>query len=229
MEVAPLEEENVEPPGYWQRDVRPRPPLRVSRIACDGESIAFALRERIRRSADPRPPEHPGGSSRLYPRIYSYEPTGELALKLTNVNGDLGVRTTWKDGKKLPLEQQLDGFVAYLSTVALAFKLKREDDERHRLAAIEAQRRHLEEEHRRREEEERRRKGPSGSRNLRRRSRAGDGPRTSAPTWRRLCTPWTTSRSRRNSGGDATSLPCCSSRPSASIHSPRPAGDRSPP
>ena len=158
VEVAPLEEERVEPPSYWQREVKPRPPLRVSRIACDGESIAFALRERIRKSADPRPPEGSGGSSRLYPRIYSYEPTGELALKLTNVYSDLGVRTTWKDGKHLPLERQLDEFVAYLSTVALAFKLKREDDERHRLAAIEAQRRHLEEEHRRWGEEERIRK-----------------------------------------------------------------------
>ena len=158
MEVAPLEERQAEPPSHWQREVQPRPPVRVSRIACDGERIAFVLRERIRKSADPGPPERPGGSSRLYPRIYSYEPTGELALKLTNVDSDLGVHTTWKDGKQLPLEQQLDGFVAYLSTVALAFKLKREDDERHRLATIEAQRQHLEEERRRWEEEQRRRK-----------------------------------------------------------------------
>ena len=104
-------------------------------------------------SARVGPPERSGSSSRLYPRICSYEPTGELVLKLTNVNGDLGARTTCKDAKKLPLEQQLDEFVAYLSTIALASKLKREDDERYRLAAVEAQRRHLEEERRRKDAE----------------------------------------------------------------------------
>jgi hypothetical protein len=74
------------------------------------------------------------------------------------VERDLGVRTAWKDGKRQSLEQQLDGFVGYLSTVALAFKLKREDDERRRVEALQAQRRRHDEELRRWDEEERARK-----------------------------------------------------------------------
>lgn len=67
------------------------------------------------------------------------------------------MRTTWKDGKRQQLEELLGEFVAYLSTVALAFKLKREDDERRRCEALEAQMRRHEEELRRYEEERRRR------------------------------------------------------------------------
>lgn len=76
---------------------------------------------------------------------------------LTNVGRDLGVRTVWKYRKLHTLEQQLEEFVAYLSTVALAFKLKRKDDERRRLAAAEAERRRREEELQRWQEEQRRR------------------------------------------------------------------------
>lgn len=159
VEVTALDEEVVQRPSYRdERLLEPRPPLRVSRVACDDEWIEFCLRERIRKTAEAGPVGSAQPLSRREPRLYSYEPTGELALKLTNVQGDLGVRTTWKDSKHQPLEEQLGEFVAYLSTVTLAFKLKREDDERRRLAALEAQRRRHEEELRRWEEEERRHK-----------------------------------------------------------------------
>jgi len=75
--VALLEEEVIERPRFWgEPPPEPVPPLRISRIACDGEWIAFALRERIRRSVDAGAPERTGGLST--PRIYSYEPTGSL-------------------------------------------------------------------------------------------------------------------------------------------------------
>jgi len=158
VEVVPLETEHAPRPSYYgDREPKAEPPPRITGVHCGDEWIAFCLSERIPRSVDEGPPARSPGSPRLEPRIYSYEPTGQLTLTLTSVEG-LGVQTTWKDTKKQPLEQRLEEFVAYLSSVALAFRLKREDDERHRVAAVEAEHRRYEEQLRRWEEEERRRK-----------------------------------------------------------------------
>lgn len=69
----------------------------------------------------------------------------------------LSLRSKWQDGKRQRLEDCLEAFVAYLSTVALAVKLKREDDRRRAIEARESARQRHEEEMRRLEEAERKR------------------------------------------------------------------------
>ena len=137
------------------RETKPQPPERVTRVLCDEEWIHFRLTERVRRFRDQGPPA-PDGSRSRWETAYDYEPTGELALELTNVTAP-GVRTKWKETKKQRLEQLLAEFVAYLPTVALSFKLEREEEARRAAEAREAEIRRYEEQKRRWEEEDRRR------------------------------------------------------------------------
>ena len=77
------------------------------------------------------------------PTTYTYEPTGMLSLAITSV-GRLGVQTTWSDGKRERLESRLTELVSRLSAVALAVKLRRVEEERQRVAALEeAERRRI--------------------------------------------------------------------------------------
>ena len=157
LEIALVEEEEPVQPIYYQRqDREPRPPARVTRVFCDEEWIEFCLTEKVSRVEGPPPTAADKQMYTWQSRVYAYEPTGELSLQLTNVEG-LGVRSRWQDGKRQRLEQCLGAFVAHLSTVSLAFKLKREDDARRAIEAREAARVRYEEELRRLEEEERQR------------------------------------------------------------------------
>jgi len=157
VEIALVEDEEPVQPIYYQRqDREPRPPARVTRVLCDEEWIDFCLTEKVSRVEGP-PPTAADKQTYTWPsRVYAYEPTGELSLQLTNVEG-LGVRSRWQDGKRQRLEDCLGAFIAHLSTVALAFKLKREDDERRAIEAREAALRRHEEEMRRLDEAERQR------------------------------------------------------------------------
>jgi len=77
------------------------------------------------------------------PTTYTYLPTGQLSLAITNVER-LPVQTTRNDRKRQRLETRLTDFVAHLSTVAPAMKLQREEDQRRRIAALgEAERRRI--------------------------------------------------------------------------------------
>jgi hypothetical protein len=157
VEIALVDDQEPVRPSYYQRVERePQPPSRVTRVHCDEEWIEFCLTEKVRRVEAPLPTTT---DKRIYTwqsRAWAYEPTGELSLQLTNVE-DLGVRSKWQDGKRQRLEDCLGAFIANLSTVALAFKLKREDDEQRTIAAREAELRQLEEARLRQEAEERRR------------------------------------------------------------------------
>jgi hypothetical protein len=157
VEIAPLEESPQQRPSYYGRlEEPPRPPLRITRVRCDDEWINFSLTERARRSVDPGPASSKGQGASWGRRVYAYEATGELSLNVTNAEG-LGLHTSWKDGKRQRLEECLEEFVAYLSTVALAFKLKREEEARQAQAAHEKAVRDYEEYMRRFEEEKRQR------------------------------------------------------------------------
>lgn len=157
VEIALVEEEEPVRPSYYGRVERePNPPTRVTRMLCEEEWIEFCLTEKVRRVEGPPRTDI---DKRIYTwgtRAWVYEPTGELSLQLTNVE-QLGVRTKWQDGKRQRLENCLGAFVAHLSTVALAFKLKREDDARRAIEAREAAQHRHEEEMRRLEEAERQR------------------------------------------------------------------------
>ena len=158
IDEPPAEDRSSYDYGYNSRprEREPRPPERVTRVLCDEEWIQFRLTERVRRLRDQGPPA-PDGSRSRWETAYDYEPTGELSLELTNVTAP-GVRTKWKESKKQRLENLLSEFVAYLPTVALSFKLEREEEERRRIEAREAEIRRYEEQKRRWEEEERQRK-----------------------------------------------------------------------
>jgi len=158
VEIALVEEHEPMRPGYYGPvEQEPSPPSRFTRILCDEECIEFCLTERVRRVDGPPPTNIDKRICSWGTRSCVYEPTGELSLQLTNVE-HLGVRTKWQDGKRQRLEDCLGPFVAYLSTVALAFKLKREDDARRAIEAREAAQRRHEEEMRHLQEAERRRK-----------------------------------------------------------------------
>jgi hypothetical protein len=151
--------ESTEPPPrhyHGSSDETPRPPQRSTRVLCDDEWITFSLTEKVRRVLDPGPAAPASGAQTWEPRAYTYEPTGELAIHVTNAD-NLGIRTKWQDGKRQRLEQMLESFVENLSTVALAFKIKRDDDEQRAVEAREAERRRCEEELRRYEEAARQR------------------------------------------------------------------------
>ena len=98
-------------------------------MLCDEEWIQLRLTERVRRIRDQGPPAPATDRARAGRPLYDYEPTGELSLELTNVTAP-GVRTKWKESKKQRLEDLLSEFIAYLPTVALSFKLEREEEER---------------------------------------------------------------------------------------------------
>lgn len=157
VEVAVVEEaEPANPRDYRWLERTPHPPAHVTRVICDGESIEFCLCEETRRVEVPRPQSSRKGEYVWEPRVYEYQPTGELMLQLTNTTG-LGVRSKWQDGKRQHLEDCLGDFVGNLSRVSLAFKLRRKAEEERARAAREAERRRLEESIRRQEAEERRR------------------------------------------------------------------------
>jgi hypothetical protein len=156
VEVVVLQEaEPAGPRDYRWSDRAPHPPARITRVVCDGESIEFCLHEDVRRVEVPRPHSSRKGEYVWEPRVYAYEPTGGLMLRLINTSG-LGVRSKWQDGKRQRLEDCLEDFVGHLSRVALAFKLQRRAAEERTIAAREAERRRLEESIRRHEAEERR-------------------------------------------------------------------------
>ena len=122
----------------------------MTRVLCDNEWLEFAISERLERherlKPDP-PPRSIAWDGTFYDEhvrtTYTYEPTGILSLAITNV-GRLGVQTTWNDGKRQRLESRLTEFVSRLSAVALAVKLRRVEEERQRVAALEeAERRRI--------------------------------------------------------------------------------------
>jgi len=159
VEVAPVGESPPAPrPTYYDPhpEVEPRTPERVTRVLCDEEWIEFCLTERVRRTEDKGPAPEEGSSRGREWRAYSYEPMGQLALRLTNVTAP-GVRTKWQETKQQRLEEMLPEFVACLSTAALSFKLERKAEEQRAAEAREAEIRRYEERRRRWEEEERRR------------------------------------------------------------------------
>ena len=157
VDIAIVEEAEPERPSYYDRTERePHAPARVTRVLCNDEWIEFCLSEKTKRIEGPAPTPSDKGGYTWAPRVYAWEPTGELTLQLTNVEG-LGVRAKWQDGKRQRLEQCLGSFVAHLSTVALAFKLKRDADAQRAIAAREAELRRLEESRLRYQAEERRR------------------------------------------------------------------------
>lgn len=130
LEVPPAARSSY---GYGDeptREAEPTPPERVTRVRCEDEWIEFCLTEHVRRIRDAGPPA-PDGSRSRWETAYDYEPTGKLALGLTNVTAP-GVRTKWQETKKQRLEEMLAEFVAYLPTVALSFKLEREEEKRRR-------------------------------------------------------------------------------------------------
>jgi hypothetical protein len=114
----------------------------------------------VRRVEDPKqevkPIRNPWGGTYIpwQPTTYSYLPTGTLGLHMTNVGG-LGLRTTWKDGKRQRLETCVGPFIAALGVVAQAIKDDRAERERQRLEREAEQRRWEEERERRRAEQER--------------------------------------------------------------------------
>lgn len=159
VEVAPVGETPPAPrPTYYdpQPEVEPRPLERVTRVRCDEEWIEFCLTERVRRIEDKGPEPAEGSSRAREPRAYTYEPTGQLALRLANVDAP-GVRTKWQETKQLRLEEMLPEFVAHLTTAALSFKLQRKLEEQRVAEAREAEIRRYEEQRRRWDEEERQR------------------------------------------------------------------------
>ena len=163
IEVAVLEEAPPAPRSHYdygygdepRREAEPAPPERATRVRCEEEWIELRLTEHVRRVRDAGSPA-PDGSRSRWDTAYDYEPTGKLALELTNVTAP-GVRTRWQETKKQRLEEMLDEFVAYLPTVALSFKLEREEEARRRIAAREEELRRYEEQKRRWDERERRR------------------------------------------------------------------------
>ena len=159
MEAAGLrvEERIVKPKGkrpprrsIWETQQPCEPEERVTRVLCDDEWLEFAISERVERHERPKPdppPRRVAWDGTFYdehvPTTYAYEPTGMLSLAITNV-GRLGVQATWNDGKLQRLESRLTEFVSRLSTVALAVKLQRAEEERQRVAALEeAERRRI--------------------------------------------------------------------------------------
>ena len=157
VEVAALESTEAAPRTYGPASKeRADPPRRITRVRCDDEWITFSLIEKVRRVMDPGPAAPAGRAQTWEPRAYTYLPTGQLSLCVTNAD-NLGIRTKWQDGKRQRLEQMLEEFVQNLTTIALAFKLKREDDERRAVAAREAERRRREEELRQYEQAKRQR------------------------------------------------------------------------
>jgi len=133
--------------SIWETQQPAESEVRVTGVMCDDEWIEFSLSEKVKRVKDPKPDPPPrklGWGGQYYdeyvPTTYSYEPTGELTLEITNVER-MQVRTVWKDGKRQRLEIVLSDFARHLSTVALALKLQREAEERRRIAAIAEERR----------------------------------------------------------------------------------------
>lgn len=129
--------------SIWERPEPGDPEVRVTRVLCESEWLHFAISEKVTRVADPPPDPPPrklGWDGRYYepyvPTTYTYVPSGRLSLAITNVDR-LPVQTTWNDGARQRLETRLTHFVSQLSTVAVAVRLKRESDERRRLAAEE--------------------------------------------------------------------------------------------
>jgi len=142
-------EAKVEWPSYgWQRQ-EPPPPRQVTRVCCDEEWIEFSLSERMKRVEDPKPDPPKNASSYYYQRTtYSHLPTGELSLRLENIDY-LGIRRVWSDATRQRVEGCLTTFVANLSKVALAIRLDREERAREAAAAAEAALCREQEEHRR--------------------------------------------------------------------------------
>ncbi len=157
VEVVVVEEaESPDPRGYRYSERTPQPPARVTRVVVDDEPIEFCLAEETRRVEVPQLKSPRKGEPMWEPRVYKYQPTGELMLQLTNTSG-LGVRSKWQDGKRQRLEDCLPDFIGNLSRVALAFKLRRQAEEERARAAREAEIRRWEEDRLREEQEERRR------------------------------------------------------------------------
>jgi hypothetical protein len=128
------------PPSYGYTRPKPQPAKKITRVRCEDEWIEFAISERLIRVVDPKPKPHresDGYVSTYSPTTYTYKSTGELTLSLKNVDR-LGIRASWKDGKQQRVEDCLPGFVANLSRVALAMRLRREGDNRSAAAAREA-------------------------------------------------------------------------------------------
>lgn len=84
--------------GEPAREAEPTPPERVTRVRYEEEWIELRLTEHVRRIRDAGPPA-PDGSRSRWETAYDYEPTGKLALELTNVSAP-GVRTKWQETKK---------------------------------------------------------------------------------------------------------------------------------
>lgn len=85
---------------------------------------------------------------------YEYAPTGRLSLRINNAEGT-GIRRTWSDTNRKPLEKVLNTIITGLIEVAVDKKARRLEREREERERIEKQRR-AEEQARLRYQEERR-------------------------------------------------------------------------
>jgi hypothetical protein len=99
-----------------------------------GVGVAFELGEDYRSVPVPIPPQprnrRPMAYEGLHVPEYRNEGTGQLKLEITEPHAR-GIRVSWKDGKRLRIEEQLDAFL--LSVVALAEHAHRNQLEEERL------------------------------------------------------------------------------------------------
>lgn len=100
-----------------------------------GEKISFFIREPTRRSDHQLTKEDKEELERwLHAHIqkYDYHPTGCLILEIDGYWSE-GVKNRWTDGKKKPLEHQLQEFVCNVIKIAdlkRTWRIKREEEER---------------------------------------------------------------------------------------------------
>ena len=152
LEVTAPKEEDA-PNHHWTRS--------TTRALMAGEWIEFGIAEEfdVLRAAAPEPPKHLKEWQRDYwIRDHTpdpeYVPNSRLALLIKTGEG-LGVRRTWRDGKRQRMENCLASVLAHMELTAEAITDKRERDERRRREWAEREKRREEERQRRWKEERR--------------------------------------------------------------------------
>jgi hypothetical protein len=121
------------------------------------ESFEINLEEQVERKErkiDTGDKEKPPGYRWHDSFEYEDVPTGRLSLKIKNVEGT-GVRRTWSDTNRKPLEKVLNSIVAGLMKAAVDKRARRLEREREERERIEHQRKAEEQARLRREEEKR--------------------------------------------------------------------------
>jgi hypothetical protein len=86
---------------------------RSTQAVVGAETVKIALWEEVRRSENPVPP--PDAKDRW--KRWSFAPTGTLVLMIDHYGTD-GARKRWRDGKRRPLEEQLNDILVGIFTVA---------------------------------------------------------------------------------------------------------------